>query len=69
VFHVESVELKRHARVIVMHHLRRMRLIKGIFIEVRIIVGVARNLVTAHGWYFGGEVRRSFPGLSQVALL
>jgi hypothetical protein len=51
----------------VMHHFRRMRLIEGIFIKVRIMIGVVGNHDAVHCWYLGGEVRRSLPGLLIVS--
>jgi hypothetical protein len=63
VFHAEGVELKRHAGMAVMHHLRRMRLIEGILIEIRIMIGVVGYHDAVHGWHLGGEVRWSLPGL------
>jgi len=63
VVQIKSIELKRHPGMIVMNHLRRMRLIERIFIQIRIMIWVVRNHDAVHGWYLGGEVRRSLPGL------
>lgn len=74
-FQVECIQLKRHTRMIMMHHLSRMGLIERIFVQVRIMVWVVGYHDAVHGWDLGGEVRRSLPGLfnrqylSHVALL
>jgi len=63
VLHVEIIELKRHPGMVVMINLRRMGLIEGIFVEIRIMIWIVGNHDAVYCWYLGGEVRRSLPGL------
>lgn len=66
-FQVKCIELKWHPGMIVMNHFRRMRLIERIFVQVCLMIWVIGNHDAVHGWYLGGEVRRSLPGLLLVS--
>ena len=64
--HIKSIELEGNARVSVVNHMRRMRLIKGIFIQVNVVVGIMLNHYSIDGWNSRREIGRSFAGLSIV---
>jgi len=67
VFQAERIQLKRHTRMIMMHHLGWVGLIERVFVQVRIMVRVVGYHNAVHGWYLRGEVRRSLPGLLKVS--
>ena len=62
VVHIESIELKRHSRVIMMIHWR-MLLIQRVLMKVRIVFGVVWYHDTVDSRYLRGEIGGSFPGL------
>ena len=62
VIHIESIELERHSRVIMMIH-RRMRLIQRVFMKIRIMFGIVRYHDTVDSRHLRGEIGGSFPGL------
>jgi hypothetical protein len=66
VIHIESIELKRHSRMIMMIHWR-VRLIQRILVKIRIVFGVIGYHYAVDRRYLRGEIGGSFPGLRFVS--
>ena len=63
VFHLKCIELKRYGMMRMVHHLRRMRLVEGIVIQISIMLRIVRYHYAVDCGYLRGKVRWSLEGL------